>query len=361
MFRRTTLLGLVLLFAALPLARGSAQGDDKKKDKAAKDTMPHKLFRSQEPITMTITLDLKKLTRMRDRQSAPLPASMVYDAGAQQGKDTMLISVATRGNFRLSSRNCDFPPIRVFFEKAEIKKTVFEGQKELKLVTRCRDSKEYEQYILQEEVIYRVYNMFTPISLRTRRVYVTYTDTLKKEKDVKTWAFLVEDASAMAKRVGGRIFTAKQAVFDDVDPHHMRIVAMLEYMVANTDWSVGALHNVRLMRGNDSVTVFPLAYDFDFSGVINTRYATPDPQLPIRTVRDRLYRGPCMTTQELDVLGKEFLAKKDAIYALYDNVKELDPAIVKQTKEFYDDFFKIIADPRRAKHEIIDNCQSVGN
>ena len=360
MFRRATFLGLTLLVAALPLplARVSAQGDAKKK--AAHDTMPHKLFRSQEPINMAVTMDLKKLIRMRDRQSAPLPASLVYDAGSQ-GKDTMLINIATRGNFRLFSRNCDFPPIRVFFEKAEVKKTAFDGQKELKLVTRCRDNKEYEQYILQEELIYRIYNMFTPISLRTRLVHVTYTDTLKKEKPVVTWAFFVEDAKDMAKRNGGRIFTAKQAVFDDVDPAHIRIVGLLEYMIANTDWSLGALHNVRLMRGNDSVTVFPLAYDFDFSGVINTRYATADPQLSIRTVRDRLYRGPCMTPQELDVAGKEFLTKKDAIYALYDNQKELDPAIVKSTKEYYEEFFKTLADPRRARREIIDNCQQVGN
>ena len=176
-----------------------------------------------------------------------------------------------------------------------------------------------------------------------------------------TWAFFVEDAKDMAKRNGGRIFTAKQAVFDDVDPAHIRIVGLLEYMIANTDWSLGALHNVRLMRGNDSVTVFPLAYDFDFSGVINTRYATADPQLSFRTVRVRLYRGPCMSPQELDVAGKEFLAKKDAIYALYDNQKELDPAIVKSTKEYYEEFFKTLADPRRARREIIDNCQQVGN
>jgi hypothetical protein len=365
MFRRVTLVGLALVVSAFSLTPASGQGDAKKKDKAPKDeagidTTPHKLFRSQEPITMTITVDLKKLVRMRERQSAPLPASLVYDAGSQ-GKETLLINVSTRGNFRLSSRNCDFPPIRVFFEKAEVKKTVFDKEKDLKLVTRCKDTKEYEQYILQEERIYHIYNMLTPISLRTRLVNVTYRDTLHKEKDVKTWAFFVEDANDMAKRVGGRIFTAKQAVFEDVDPHQMRIVGLLEYMIANTDWSLGALHNTRLMRGRDSVTVFPLAYDFDFSGVINTRYATPDPQLNIRTVRDRLYRGPCMTPQELDAAGKEFSSKKDAIYALYDSQKEFDPAVVKQTKEFYDEFFKTLADPRRAKREIIDNCQSVGN
>ena len=360
MSRRASFVGLVLLAAAPFVTPAWAQGEAKKADKAVRDTMPHKLFRSSEPFTMSITVDLKKLIRMRDRQSAPLPASMSYDAGSQ-GKDTMLVNVATRGNFRLSSRNCDFPPIRVFFEKAEVKKAMFEKQKDLKLVTRCSDSKEYEQYILQEELIYHIYNMFTPISLRTRLVRVTYTDTLKKEKPVVTWAFFVEDAKDMANRNGGRMFTAKQAVFDDVDTRHIRIVSLFEYMIANTDWSLGALHNMRLVRGNDSVTVFPLAYDFDFSGVISTRYATPDPQLKIRTVRDRLYRGPCMTPAELADVSKEFLTRKDAIYALYDNQKELDPGVVKQTKEYYDEFFKTLSDPRRAKREIIDACQSVGN
>ena len=34
----------------------------------------------------------------------------------------------------------------------------------------------------------------------------------------------------------------------------------------------------------------PVPYDFDWSGVVFTRYATTDPRLGIRTVQERLFR-----------------------------------------------------------------------
>lgn len=350
------------MVAALVLAAPAAAQEAAKEAAAKVDTTPRKLFRSQDPVTMTITVDLKKLVRMRERQMAPLPARLAYDAGAQ-GKEEILISIGTRGNFRLSGRNCDFPPIRLFFPKAEVKGTIFEHQKELKLVTRCqKEDRDYEQYILQEEPIYRIYNMLTPISMRTRLVKVTYADTLKKEKPVVTWAFLVEDFEDVAKRNGGKPFTAKRAVFDDVDGKTMKVISFFEYMIANTDWSLGALHNMKLMRGPDSFTVYPLAYDFDWSGVINARYAVPDAQLPIRNVRERLYRGPCIRDNaEVADIAKEFLSRKDAIYALYDKQPDLLPQNIKQTKEYYDEFFKILANPKKVQDEMMRTCQELGN
>ncbi len=364
-FRRART-GRVLLAAVwmvlMAVSTGVASAQDAAKAEAKVDTAPRKLFRSQEPVTMTITVDLKKLVRMRERQSAPIPATLVYDAGAQ-GKDTMLISVGTRGNFRLAGRNCNFPPIRLFFSKAEIKGSIFEHQKELKLVTRCQsDDKEYEQYILQEEPIYRIYNMLTPYSMRTRLVKVTYADSLKKEKPVVTWAFLVEESEDVARRTGGKPFMAKRAVFDDVESKHIRLIGFFEYMIANTDWSLGALHNMKLIRAADGFNVFPMAYDFDWSGVINPRYANPDPQLPIRSVRERLYRGPCIRNDaEIIEVAAEFTKRKDAIYALYDKQVDLDPKNVKQTKEYYDEFFKIIASPKKVQDEMMRTCQELGN
>ena len=283
--------GTAVVVAALAAAPVLAQ-----EAAAAKvDTTPRKLFRSQEVVTMTITVDLKKLVRMRERQSAPLPATLIYDAGAQ-GKDTMLISVGTRGNFRLQGRNCAFPPIRLFFSKAEIKGSIFEHQKDLKLVTRCQHEEEYEQYILQEEPIYRIYNMLTPVSMRTRLVRVTYADSLKKEKPVVTYAFLVEDADDVARRIGGKPFSAKRAVWDDVDGRLMKVIGVMEFMIANTDWSLGALHNMKLVRAADNFSVLPMAYDFDWSGVINpalcdARSVPADPQRAPAPLPGPLHQG----------------------------------------------------------------------
>jgi hypothetical protein len=46
-------------------------------------------------------------------------------------------------------------------------------------------------------------------------------------------------------------------------------------------------------------TVFPIPYDFDYSGLVDATYALPPPGMGITTVRDRVYRGPCRTMPEL--------------------------------------------------------------
>ena len=53
---------------------------------------------------------------------------------------------------------------------------MFDGQKALKLVTHCRDTDDYEQYVLHEHLVYRLFNLMTPRSLRARLVKATYVD-----------------------------------------------------------------------------------------------------------------------------------------------------------------------------------------
>jgi hypothetical protein len=53
-----------------------------------------------------------------------------------------------------------------------------------------------------------------------------------------------------------------------------------------------------------------------------------------------------------------FNEKKDAIYALYsDSIgKLLKPKIAEETLKYYDEFYKVINDPKRAKREIAESC-----
>jgi hypothetical protein len=131
---------------------------------------------------------------------------------------------------------------------------------------------------------------------------------------------------------------------------------VFQYFIGNTDWSVNALHNVELITAD--TLYIPIPYDFDFSGAVNARYATVDPRLPIRRVRDRLYRGYCEPDEEFPPAFELFRAKRDSIYALYrDSIgRLLDADRAKETLEYFDDFYNTIKDPRDAKHEIMDRC-----
>ena len=52
-----------------------------------------------------------------------------------------------------------------------------------------------------------------------------------------------------------------------------------------------------------------------------------------------------------------FNAAKDSIYALYRSQPDLEPKRVEQALSYYDEFYRTINEPRRAKHELIDGCR----
>lgn len=367
---RAAAVGAMLAVAGAGADTAAAQAAQvKKTPKAPKtpdtssvvDTTPRRLFRDRDvPLRLTVTTELRKFVRMRERGRPPLGAQLEWRLGDDTAAGRAPIQVATRGNFRLKDRNCDFPPVRLLFTKDSLRKTLFAGQKRLKLVTRCNAGREYEQYILQEYALYEAHNLVTPLSFRARLVRVSYRDQLGKEAPVDTWGFLIEDDGDMAERNGGKITDAKNALFDDLDVRAMGILGFWEYFIGNTDWSVGALHNIKLVLGRDA-SVYPVAYDFDFSGAVNTRYSTPDPQLRIRSVTDRLYRGRCLPDDQVAAVVDLFNARKAAIYAIYDRLPELDPKVVKRTREYFDEFYQTINDPRLRKRRILDDCIELGN
>ncbi|HKN58729.1 MAG TPA: hypothetical protein VJV97_07735, partial [Gemmatimonadaceae bacterium] len=118
-----------------------------------------------------------------------------------------------------------------------------------------------------------------------------------------------------------------------------------------------ALHNVELYFGNDG-TVAPIAYDFDFAGVVNATYAVPDDRLGLPNVRQRLFRGYCTDPEQYAKVFALFKEKKPEIYALYsDSIgKLMDRGTVRSTLKYYDEFYETISDARSAKRSIVEAC-----
>ena len=144
----------------------------------------------------------------------------------------------------------------------------------------------------------------------------------------------------------------------DLDPYQATVFGLFQYLIGNTDFSIAALHNVELLTSSYMDEAIPVARDFDFAGIVNTRYATPNDKLGIRRVRDRLYRGYCFPDSNFTKAIALFNTKKDAIYGLYhDKIGQLlKPDIVKETTEYLDDFYKTINNPRDAKRQLMEAC-----
>lgn len=312
------------------------------------------LFASDELIEFRLATDLRALFKDRGTKRPYRAATLAY-TGADGNAVSIPLKVRTRGIYRL--KNCAFPPIRMNFAKGAIAGTVFAGEDKPKLTTHCQDNELYEQNLLQEYLLYKAYSLLTPIGHRVRLARVTYLDGDGDggKPHARRYALLIEDPERMAARQGGKIIDAKGAVADDLDPYHTAMVGVFEYFAANTDYSIPGLHNIELIQNTDAV--FPIAYDFDWSGAIGAPYAKPDPKLPIKDVKTRLYRGYCPGADHFAKVFAAFNEKKDAIYALYTDLKPLDRDNVKRAHRYFDDFYRVINDPKKVRSEIMDNCR----
>jgi hypothetical protein len=335
----------LLLFSLSSGASAQAPGD-------SAGTRVARLFEVATPLPLSLTADFGAIGRDRG-ETKQEHAAVLTVAGAGGDSTRFAVTLRTRGHFRL--RTCQYPPLKISFDKAHVAGTIFAHQTGLKLVVPCRGGGHWGDYVLEEYLLYRVYALFTERSFRVRLVDVTYVPSDGKHPAETRRGFFVEDDDRMAHRNQATVFEQQGVGQDEADFAQVSLLAVFEYLAGNTDWSVGGLHNIVLLRDSTN-TVYPVPYDFDWSGVIAPPYAVPDARLGLRSVRERLFRGACRTPQQLAPVLAQFNAQKDAIYALYRGQDGLDPARVKQALDYYDDFYRTINDPRAARRVFTVNC-----
>ncbi|MDP9204620.1 MAG: hypothetical protein M3P12_04065 [Gemmatimonadota bacterium] len=355
---RFILAGGLLAAGALSTAM-AAQEPEKKLAVAAQDTgkkfaVSPVFFEAQDPIDVTLTANIGKLRGDKRTDPPWRPATMSYK-GPDGNPLTVPIQARTRGIWRL--KMCDFPPLRLNFSGEKAKGSIFHKLDKPKLVSYCQDTDGYEQYILQEFQLYRIYQLLTPVSHKARLLRFTYADSANGKVRARRYGFVIEEPKAVAARIGGKMMEQKGALPGDLDPDQDALVGVFQYMIGNTDFSVSALHNVELLFKPDG-SVLPIAYDFDFAGAVNARYAAPDEKLNLPNVRQRLFRGYCTGADSYARAFALFKEKRPAIYALYNDEigKLMDRGTVKETLRYFDEFYETINDPRSAKRSIIESC-----
>jgi hypothetical protein len=311
-------------------------------------------FESQDPVEVTLRTNIGNIRGDKGAEPPWRPAELSYK-GPEGAVVTIPIKARTRGIWRL--KMCDFPPLRLNFSGKESKGTIFHKLDKPKMVSYCKDIDSYDQYILQEFQLYRIYHLLTPLSHKARLLKFVYADSGSGKIRAKRYGFLTEEPSALAARLGGKVLEQKGAQPGDLDPYQDALFGVFQYFIGNTDFSEGALHNVELFFDNQGMAS-PIAFDFDFAGAVNARYATPDPSLRIVNVRQRLFRGYCSEPEAYAKVFALFNEKKPEIYGLYsDTVGMLmDRGTARETLKYFDEFYEIINNPRAAKRSIIESC-----
>ncbi|MEQ1728518.1 MAG: hypothetical protein ABL982_09055 [Vicinamibacterales bacterium] len=320
-----------------------------------RSAMQRALFSSDEQIPITLIANFKAVNRDRNPESTKVfPATLVAPS-LNGGEDRLAVNIRTRGHSRRAANTCTFAPLRIEFT-GKIEGTVFEGHKSLKLGTHCRDVDSYEQYVYREFAAYKIFNRITPRSFRARLSTATYVD-VSNNKPITTRAGLfLEDDDDVARRLDGEISELQNLSFGHVDGESMVLLSLFEYMIGNTDMSLAKLHNIILVRASNG-SVYPVPYDFDYSGLVNARYAIPAKVLNLATVRERLYRGPCLAEENLAPYLTRTRGMRDAVVGLYDQIPNLDAGYRKDARGYLDQFFKIIEKPGDAKRAFIDGCK----
>lgn len=333
----------------LLLSYGVCQSQETAKDKSI-NTKKHlgPLFKHDTILNFTILANLKPLLKDRGEKPVNHAAMLIYER-KKKSPLQLPIKLKVRGNFRRLPANCIFPPLLIDIDKKKKKNSVFDYQNRLKLITHCIN----EDYIFQEYLVYKMYNLITDYSFKARLARVTYKDSAAKRETETKLAFLLEDETDLAKRNLTKLVNLKQLKPHQLDTISMATLSVFEYMIGNTDWSLPFLHNIKLL-GKEGSAPIPVPYDFDYSGIIEAKYAVPPAELEITSVRERLYRGIDYTPAVFQQVFDHFKSLKPQIYALYENNPNLKPRYIKRTLDYLDDFYETIDDPKAVKFKFIE-------
>ncbi|MGC4034630.1 MAG: hypothetical protein QM764_01625 [Chitinophagaceae bacterium] len=314
-----------------------------------------KFFTEESLCSATFTADLGALLNNKNKESTTKAVfSMKLPDSSVVSEE---VELKPRGNFRLE--NCYIPPLKVDFKGTGSGR--LSSLKSLKLVNGCSTGSSNDQLLIKEFLIYKMFNVLCEMSFRVRMMNITLEDSKKRKKTMTFHSFFIEDIDEMAKRNNCRKWDEKKKInTETTNREHMTFVSIFQYMIGNTDWSVPGNHNIRLISTkSDSLSrPYAIPYDFDYAGLVNAPYATPDEHLGTTSVLERVYRGFPRTMEELKTIIQPFRDKKDKIYAIVQGCELLSSRNKNEMIGYLDSFYQLIATDRNLKTLFIDNARS---
>ncbi|MBS1747805.1 MAG: hypothetical protein JST21_16700 [Bacteroidetes bacterium] len=314
-----------------------------------------KFFNDTTTINATLTSDFKKIIQQKRKVG-----NKYFGTFSCRLNDSIEIKNPIEIEVRGHSRReiCYMPPLKLNFDFQ--KNTYLYPLHSLKLVSACRPAETFDQYLLKEFMVYRIYNILCDKSFHVRLLNLQYVDSSGKKNTITEHAFLIEGEKEMAKRNDCVEWEKPDVPTELTDRNQMTMVAIFEYMIGNTDWSVTVEHNIRLIQSKTDSNSRPFAvpYDFDYSGLVNTDYSVPDENLGTQTVLERVYRGFPRTEDEINATLDIFKQKKDAIYAAVNGFNLLTSKSKREMTGYLEGFYDQIKNPSWVKSIFINGART---
>jgi hypothetical protein len=264
------------------------------------------------------------------------------------------VKVRARGNFRLNPENCDFPPLLLNFNISEVKNTLFDNQDRLKLVTPCQS----EEDLLEEYLIYKLYNQITDLSMKARLVKILYYDTRIDKRVFDKFSYFIEEKDHIAERNNAFEKDKLMTPFD-LNGENVKRMTVFQYIIGNKDWFITTRHNIIILQPNDtSLAPYAVPYDFDFSGFVNASYTKPRDVPEELLEKRRKYKGICYTVDEFNDVFDYFRELRPVFESIINNMKLISRNSRRQDIKYLEDFYKVTENNELIKQEFLNVCNT---
>ncbi|MBR9920519.1 MAG: hypothetical protein GYB31_06740 [Bacteroidetes bacterium] len=242
----------------------------------------------EEILEVELTTDLDALlTPIENTEYQKASIRFAHSGKAPASWD---LKIKARGRYRY--RICDFPPIKLNFDKDDLQAAGLAAYDKYKLVTHCFDNEaEARDNVLREYMAYRLYNEVTDQSFRVQLVKITYIDSNDPKKLKERWGVLIESTDEMAARIGGEEVDLLNQPEDSFDLRAEHRMSVFQYLIGNSDYDLRMVRNIKLVKMHETGKLVPVPYDFDFSLLVNAEYAVPNNNAGQMRIEDRVYLG----------------------------------------------------------------------
>ena len=311
---------------------------DNSKDKSVDKPSIFDKLSQEDLLEFALVADIDSLILAKEEEKY-FPATISFK-GENVGLESKEINIGTRGKTRKNI--CQMPPLRLKFPKPYLKKHDLAKYKTLKLVIPCKDEPGYEDLVRKELLCYQMYQALTDQSFRAQLVNIEINQKGGGKKSSKNLAFLIEHKEEMARRLGGALIDKSAKAIKTIDIKSYNLLVLFQYMIGNTDWNLSRRHNIKLVEIEGVSAPIPIPYDFDYSGLVNAKYAVPHPNLPIKNIRDRLFQWKGKNPEILKEPIAQLLEKKEVLFNLMENCPLENQEEKTSMINFVKSFFEII-------------------
>lgn len=282
-------------------------------------------------VRLTISTDVSALIANKNSdeyQSALLLASdgKKYEAG-----------VKPRGKFR--RRISEIPPLKIKIKKKLLLAEGLDTLNELKLVLPTSLDEAGDERVIREYFAYKMYEKVSLYHVRAQLITLTLQNTgFQGEPQYTVKAILLEDEEETAARLGGTIIERYGMTMSDFETDQAALMAVFQYMIGNTDWSLAEFRNVRLLQ-TAAGAIIPVPFDFDFCGFVDAPYATPMSESGLRNVRDRFLMADGLADEAIKKAAKTLQEHRASFVELL-RAGHVSEKIADKCVKYLDSFFK---------------------